>query len=147
MEIIHKNAIKVLFIAVFAVLLFLFGYGQYLNMYIGEDDSKMETYTSDCVRDTVYDTLMLHDTIIRDMPKYITSVSYTNAYPAKLDTFVYYKGNTAITVSFAYGDMEFVNVKEYKVLCNGCLFEKNYDTIATFTECNGEWLIVIKGER
>lgn len=99
------------------------------------------TVVHDTVRvvETVHDTI--HDT------KYVTSTVYSNAVPTRLDTFEVHKGSTSVELHFTDSFMDFGDVKEYKILCNGSLYTKIDDDGDDYTDCNGEWLVRIKGER
>ena len=106
--------------------------------------NRMDTLVT-VVHDTVRVVETVHDTIRET--KYVTSTVYSNAVPSRLDTFEVHQGSTSLNIEFTDSFMEFGDVKEYKILCNGSLYDKPLEDGDTITECNGEWLIRIKGER
>lgn len=144
---IQKYADKIIFFTIIFILLSLFGY--YLDTSAFNEAAERIERTAVVVRDTIHDTTYVRDTIIKEVPKYITSVSYTTAYPPKLDTLESYKGDTGGSINFGGSEMGFETVNDYKIMCNGRLYEKkgDPDDEDTYHECNGEWIITIKGTR
>lgn len=106
--------------------------------------NRMDTLVT-VVHDTVRVVNTVYDTIRET--KYVTSTVYSNAVPTRLDTFEVHKGSTSVELQFTDSFMDFGDVTEYKILCNGNLYTKTDDDGDDLTNCNGEWLIRIKGER
>lgn len=109
---------------------------------------KMDTLVT-----VIRDTTFVHDTIYKEVnrTKYINAISYTNIFSGRIDTLETHKGETAISVLFEDGTFSIDNVHEYSILCNGKMYEKPVDENEpdgdSYTECAGEWIFKIKGER
>ena len=109
---------------------------------------KMDTLVT-----VVRDTTFVHDTIYKEVnrTKYINAISYTNIFSGRIDTLETQKGETAIAVQFADGTFSIDNVHEYTILCNGKMYDKPVDENEpdgdSYSECAGEWIFKIKGER
>jgi predicted component of viral defense system (DUF524 family) len=88
------------------------------------------------IKETVHDTIR----------EYIQSITYSSMFTSKVDTFEIFRGSLR-KINIDFGDnsyMEFSS-NEYKILCNGKLYNKiNNENI---TECSGEWVLTLKGDR
>ena len=141
----HKMIDKILVFLVAFLLLAIFGY--YLDQKAFDEAADKIIRTPVIVRDTIRDTTVIHDTTIKEINKYITSVSYTNAYPPRLDTFEVHQGKTELDIVFQDGELPIENAVGYKVLCNGRLYEKKDDPEdEPYRDCAGEWVIIVKVE-
>lgn len=137
------------------LILLIFSMAIFSNAILKSNDEQYETIMNkiDSLVTVIRDTTFVHDTIYKEVnrTKYINAISYTNIFSGRLDTLETHKGETAISVLFADGTFSIDNVHEYSILCNGKMYEKPVDENEpdgdSYTECAGEWIFKIKGER
>ncbi len=95
----------------------------------------------------VHDTVKVKEIVRDTVTKYIKSTVYSNAIPSRLDTFEVHKGTTTISIEFADGNFDLDEVSEYQLLCNGSMYEVKDEEGSEWTNCNGEWILKMKGKR
>lgn len=137
------------------LILLIFSMAIFSNAILKSNDEQYETIMNkiDSIVTVIRDTTFVHDTIYKEVnrTKYINAISYTNIFSGRLDTLETHKGETAISVLFEDGTFSIDNVHEYSILCNGKMYEKPVDENEpdgdSYSECAGEWIFKIKGER
>ena len=94
----------------------------------------------------VHDTVKVKEIVYDTIKEYITSTVYSNAYPARMDTFEVHQGRTVINIEFADGSFG-LDATEYQLLCNGSFYLTQDSDGDEWTNCNGEWLLKMRGTR
>lgn len=141
-----NDAIKGMLIIGFLVLVALI-----LGTQIHERNIMLEnmTYNTNKIvshQVVVHDTVKVKEIVYDTIKEYITSTVYSSAYPAKMDTFEIHQGRTAINIEFADGSFG-VDASEYQLLCNGSFYLTKDSDGDDWTNCNGEWILKMRGTR